>query len=123
MQVDLEAHRSEIESALAYAGGTHTFEDIRAGVEAGSFLAWPGVRSIIITEILQYPQRRVLNFFLAAGELPELEAMYPTVEMYGKLHGCASAVITGRKGWERSFLTKQEGWTPTLVVLEKQLHG
>lgn len=120
--IDLEVHREQIEAALAYAGGTHTFEDVRAGVAAGALQYWPGVHSAILTEILQYPQRRVLNFFLAGGELAELEAMYPIIEQYGRAQGCTSAVLTGRKGWERSFLTRLEGWQPTLVVLEKQLH-
>ena len=121
--IDLEAHREQIEAALGYAGGTHTFEDVRAGVEAGTLLYWPGVRSAVITEIIQYPQRRVLNFFLAGGDLAELEAMYPIIMQYGRAQGCSSAVLSGRKGWERSFFVRTEGWTPTLVVLEKQLHG
>lgn len=121
--VDLEAHRGEIEGALQYAGGTHTFEDIRAGVEAGSLQYWPGVRSVIITEIIQYPQKRALNFFLAGGDLAELEEMYPVIETWGREKGCDVAVMTARKGWERSFLTRKERWQPTLVVFEKQLHG
>lgn len=121
--LDLEAHRSQIEGALGYAGGTHTFEDIRAAVEAGSLQYWPGVRSAIITEIIEYPRSRALNFFLAGGDLAELEAMYPTIEQWGREQGCSIAVMSGRKGWERSFLTRTEGWEPTLVVLEKQLNG
>lgn len=121
MTVDLEAHRGQIEAALGYAGGTHTFEDIRAAVEAGDLQYWPGVRSVIITEIIQYPQKRALNFFLAGGDLAELEAMYPLIEEWGKTRGCVVAVMTGRRGWERSFLTRKEGWKPTLVVLEKEL--
>jgi hypothetical protein len=119
--VDLGAHRSQIEAALAYAGGTHTFEDIQAGVEAGSLQYWPGPRSVVITEIIQYPRSRALNFFLAGGELPELEAMYPLIEEWGRAQGCTVAVMSGRKGWERSFLTRKEGWEPKLVVFEKDL--
>jgi hypothetical protein len=121
--VDLGAHRSQIEAALAHAGGTHTFEDIQAAVEAGSLQYWPGPRSAIVTEIIQYPRARALNFFLAGGELAELEAMYPLIEEWGRSQGCTVAVMSGRKGWERSFLTRKEGWEPKLVVFEKTLHG
>ena len=31
--------------------------------------------------------------------------------------------MTGRKGWERSFLTQREGWTPTAVSFSKDLSG
>jgi len=120
--IDLGAHREQIEAALGYAGGTHTFEDICSAVEAGSLQYWPCVRSAVITEIIQYPQKRALNFFLAGGDLAELEAMYPTILQWGKDKGCTVAVMSGRKGWERTFLTRTEGWEPQLVVFEKQLH-
>lgn len=124
--IDLGAHRQQIESALAYSGGTHTYEDVRAAVEAGDLQYWPGPRSVVITEIMQYPQTRVLNFFLAGaetGHLAELEAMYPEIEKWGRAQGCTVAVMSGRKGWERSFLTRKEGWEPKLVFFEKQLNG
>lgn len=104
-----------------YTGGTHTFEDVRAGVEAGTLQYWPGVHSAIITEILQYPRSLALNFFLAGGSQTELEAMYPRIEAWGREQGCTTAVMTGRKGWERSFLTRKESWEPKLVVYEKAL--
>lgn len=124
--IDLGAHRQQIESALAYSGGTHTYEDVQAAVEAGDLQYWPGPRSVVITEIMQYPQTRVLNFFLAGaetGHLAELEAMYPEIEKWGRTQGCTVAVMSGRKGWERSFLTRKEGWEPKLVFFEKQLNG
>lgn len=118
--VDITAHRAQIEAALGYAGGTHTFEDIRAAVEAGSLQYWPGPNSAILTEIIQYPQKRVLNFFLAGGNAAEIETMYPEVEAWGRARGCTGAAFTGRKGWERTFL-KHRGWEPKLVVFEKDL--
>lgn len=119
--LDLTAHRSQIEAALAYAGGTHTFEDIRAGVEAGSLQYWPGPRSVIVTAVEDYPRKRALHFFLAGGDIAELEEMYPMVEQWGRSQGCTLATMTGRKGWERSFLTRREGWTPTAVSFAKDL--
>lgn len=119
--VDLEAHRAQIEGALAHAGGTHTFEDILAGVAAGSLQYWPGVRSAIITEIIEYPRARALHFFLAGGDIDELEAMYPMVEEWGRTQGCTVASMAGRPGWSRSFLTRKEGWTQTAVLFSKDL--
>lgn len=67
-----------------------------------------------------YPRRKVLNFFLAGGNLAEIEAMYPPIEAWGREQGCSAASMTGRAGWERTFLTRT-GWQRTLAVLQKEL--
>lgn len=113
-------YQAVIEAALQYSGGTHTFEDIQAGVEKGSLQFWSGPASAVITEIVTFPRTKALNFFLAGGSLAELRAMYPVLLQWGKDQGCTTAVFTGRPGWERTFL-KDEGWKPTLTVFEKEL--
>lgn len=120
MTVDISAHRKYIEAALEYAGGTHAVEDIQAGINAGSLQFWPGPNSAIVTEIIEYPRQRALNFFLAGGTLPELEVMVPHIEQWGRERGCTIAVFTGRPGWERTFL-KNGGWRSKLAVFEKGL--
>lgn len=118
---EISHYRRQIEAALQYADGTHTFDDVARQVANGDLQFWPGPRSVIITELQEHPQRRTLNFFLAGGDLAELERMTPGILQWGKTQGCARAVMLGRKGWERSFLTRT-GWTlPELVVLEKDL--
>lgn len=121
--MDIEGARSYIEAALYYANGSHTFEDVATEVGAGTMQCWLGQASVIITEIVQYPQYRVLNFFLAGGDRSELEAMYPAAEEWGRVQGCKRAVMLARKGWEKTFIVKKEGWTPTLVAFEKLIHG
>ena len=116
---DINACRQYIEAALEYADGSHSFEDICELVVKGGLQFWPGPNSVIITEIIEYPKFRVLNFFLAGGNLSELEVMYPAVEAWGQAQGCSRAVFTGRKGWERTFLARKD-WLPTLVVYEKK---
>lgn len=117
----ITAYRRQIEAALEYADGSHVFDDVVRQVETGALQFWPGPTSVIVTEILEHPQRRTLNFFLASGSLQELERMTPVVLEWGKSKGCTRAVMLGRKGWERSFLTRT-GWSiPPLVVLEKDL--
>lgn len=118
MTVDISAFSSYIEDALVYANGSHTFEDVRAAVAAGRMQFWPGVKSVIITEILENPRYKALNLFLAGGNLAELERMTPLVLDWGRDQGCSRAMFLGRSGWERTFLTRT-GWTKTpMVVLE-----
>lgn len=118
---DIEAYRSLIESALAYSGNTHTYEDVVAEVEAGQAQFWPGPASCIVTQIDEQPSRKILQFFLAAGNAKELKVMEREVVEWGKEEGCTLARMVGRKGWKRSFLM-DEGWSDTdLIILEKPL--
>ena len=117
---DFERCRKYLEAALEHAGGTHTIDDVRAGIEDGRLQLWPGVHSAIVTELLQHPRQRILHFFLAGGSLEELQAMTPPILDWGRTQGCSRAALFGRPGWSRSFLTK-EGWRPTAVVMEKVL--
>lgn len=122
--MEIREYREYIEAALKYADDSHSFEDIVRGVEAEQLQFWPGVRSVIITEILTYPNYRALNFFLAGGDIDELEAMYTPIENWAQGRGCDRAILTGRKGWDRSFLTAKQGWRSKLTVYEKKLpHG
>lgn len=109
-----------IDAALVYAGGTHEFSDVEAMVEAGTAQFWPGVHSCVITQIDYQPRRRVFTIFLAGGNLAEIEAMTPLILQYGYEQGCTAATFTGRRGWERTFLTRT-GWTPEMTMFAKEL--
>lgn len=118
--ITLEEARPQIEAALSYSGGTHNFNDVCEQITAGRLQFWPGPRSVVVTEIIEYPRQRTLHFFLAGGHMAELEAMLPTILEWGRAQGCTSASLTGRKGWVRSFL-KDEGWNESLVTMTKAL--
>jgi hypothetical protein len=119
---DLAKYRRQIEAALVYSGHSHDFDDVAAMVAAGKAQFWPGRTSVIITEIIVEPRHKVLHFFLAGGDLAELEQMTPIIEQWGRERGCTRASLVGRKGWDRTFL-KRQGWTNGLVVLEKSFDG
>jgi len=121
-EVSIEKYRRQIEAALEYAGGTHTFEDVAEAVADGRMQFWPGKESVIITEIATYPQRpKVLHFFLAGGSMQEMEAMEPVICEWGRSIGCTHAEFTGRRGWERTFLARHRWKNSGLVVLSREL--
>jgi hypothetical protein len=68
----LEPH---VENALEYSGGTHTVEDVFLGVANGDYQFWRGAESVVVTEILEERSRTVLHYFLARGNLCELDYM------------------------------------------------
>lgn len=117
---DLAKCRKYIEDALEYSGGTHTFNDIAAGVLSGKFQLWPNHNSAVVTEVVVYPQLKDLHYFLAGGNLDELKAMRPVIDGWGKSIGCTRVTLAGRKGWERTFL-KDEGYEPKWFILSKEL--
>lgn len=118
---NLVPYRLLIESALVYAGGTYTYDDVVREVEAGQAQFWPGPASCIVTQLDEQPGRTILQFFLAAGNAAELQVMEREVAQWGREQGCTLARMAGRKGWLRSWVMEQ-GWQDTnLVILEKQL--
>ena len=56
-----------IEDALEYAQFSHTLEDVLRVVLAGDAQFWPESNAALVTEIIDYPQRRTLRFWLAGG--------------------------------------------------------
>jgi hypothetical protein len=121
MFTPLELYRAQIEGALRYSGGTHTFEDVQESVQAGAMQVFARPRSIIITEIVVFPQRKVLNMFLGGGEMEEIEDMFPEIEAWAASMGCAAVTATGRHGWARSFMTRKRGYESVATVYSKEL--
>lgn len=114
--IDLSDYRKQIESALAYSGGTHVFEDVVQGVIEGRMQAWVNGDSIAITEIIVFPRKKTLHGFLAAGNMREILEMVPSAAEWGRQMGCTSFTLAGRKGWQRVF--GKRGWKTAFYVLE-----
>lgn len=121
---DLSRYRRYIESALAFNGGTHTYEDVAEMIAAGRAMLWSGPASVAVTEIIQFPQKKVLHVFLAGGEAPgalaEMEKILPIILDWAKSQGCQTATFAGRKGWEKTFLART-GWDFPTVMAMKEL--
>lgn len=109
-----------IEAALPYCYGTHTIDDVAAGIGSGQFQFWPGERSAVITEILEYPRLKALNYFLVGGDGQELvERMEPMIAAWAKSIGCTRLVQVGRKGWSR--VLRPKGYRPVLTMMLKEI--
>lgn len=107
-----------ISDALAYAGGTHTMEDVYHAVATGKAQFHPLEKSAIITEIVDYPQRAICRIWLAGGELDELMQAEKSIAVWAKSLGCDAMEIIGRKGWQRQL----KDYTATAVILAKDLN-
>jgi hypothetical protein len=59
----------------------------------------------------------ILHVWLGGGRLKELEEMLPSVEEWGRQHGAARLMLTGRAGWEKVL----PGFKRQAVLMTKEL--
>lgn len=108
-----------IESALAHGNGTHLFVDVVDGVISGKMQLWPAENSCLITEIVDFPRKRILHIFLAGGKLDEILSMTDDVSAWAKGQGCECATLAGRKGWIRAL--NKHNWEHQFTVMRKDI--
>lgn len=119
VRANFERCRPWIEAALVYANGTHDIEDIWAGIIAGQYQFWPAAKGCFVTEVIEFPRKRVFHVFLAGGELRQLKQMVDSLESFANGLGCHSIMISGRTGWAR--VLKDHGVRPSYQVMAKEL--
>lgn len=108
-----------IEDALEYSHGTHNIQDIFEYVANGTLEFWPGQRSALITQVVQYPRKKMIHVFLAGGDISEIEDIEKHITIWAKQQGCTALSLTGRPGWTRSFL-QDIGYKHTQVQMIKE---
>jgi len=108
-----------LEAAIERAGGTHTLSDVVQSVVEGKMQFWPAPRGCAVTEIIKYPQKKVLHIFLAGGEMDQILDMDSSAVEFAKMNGCTGMSIAGRRGWKR--VLKDKGYEETFTVLGKDI--
>ena len=109
-----------IQSALDYAHDTFNLQDIADGMARGDLQLWPGLNSAIITQIVDYPRKKVIHVFLAGGNMDEVKQLENDLSVWGKQQGCEAVTLVGRPGWTKSFL-KDIGYKCTQVQMFKEI--
>lgn len=106
-----------IEAALKHANGTHSLADVLRLIAEGEAQFWPFDDAAIVTEIVKYPQRTVLRFWLAGGKLETLLKAEPEIVEWSKQWGCDGVEIIGRRGWNRAL----NGYKSNSSIMVKDL--
>jgi len=111
----------KLQRALDMDGNRHTIATVADQIERGVARLWVNGESVVVTQVIDYPNLRALNFWLAAGTLPEVRAMLPEIYEYGRREGCTQAESTCRKGWAR--VMEDDGWkrADKVVVMTRAL--
>jgi len=107
-----------IEAALSKGGDTHSFVDICDSVIKGTMQLWVGEKGCAVTEIVVYPNKKVLHVFLAGGKMEQITDMHDDAVKWAKEQGCVGMTISGRKGWQK--VLSEKGWKPQQLVLGKE---
>ena len=106
-----------IKAALTHANGTHSLADVLLLIAEGKAQFWPFEDAAIVTEIVRYPQRTILRFWLAGGKLETLLEAEPEVIEWSKKWGCDGVEIIGRRGWNRAL----NGYKSNSTIMVKDL--
>lgn len=122
---DLEFIWSQVAPLLEKAlDETYSIKDILYGLANDRmqlFISWNNnrVESAVVTEIAQYPQAKVLRYFLAGGRNLEnwLERIQEKIEKFAKQNKCTYLEVAGRKGWVR----KLKGYKMKAIILSKEI--
>ena len=107
-----------LQQAVDHTQGTHRIEDVLAAVARGETQLWIGRGCVGVTEFINFPAKRVLNVFLAGGDVRELrDELLPGVEAFARGGGASAIMFCGRltapprNGWGRLFPDFQPHWT------------
>lgn len=101
--------------ALERCGGTHEWSDIVEGIHSTRMQLWANERAAAITEIVKFPRKTVLNVFLAGGELGQVMEMLESAKEWGRLQGCDTISMSGRRGWLKPL--GAVGWSEDFCVM------
>ena len=123
-QDDLHIVWNEVEPLIKKAlDDTYTARDILDGLVKNAFqlfISWEDkVESAVITEVIQYPQKKVCRYFLAGGSNINnwLEPIQQEIEKFAKYNQCDAIEVAGRKGW----LRKLKGYEQKIYLMSKKL--
>jgi hypothetical protein len=108
-----------IEDALKYSNGTYSTNDVFYAIIEDSMQLWSGDQGCIVTQIVTYPQKKVLYIFLAGGKMEQLFDLESEITSWAIKQGCQATEFSGRKGWLKP-LTKK-GWHHTSVTMIKEI--
>lgn len=108
-----------LKPAIENFGDTHRKRHVWQAIERGDVQLWANDTGALVTEITAYPTGlRMINAWLAGGDLNGILALVPGIEAWAKAKGITKASVSaGRVGWSR----KLAGYRTSGVQMTKDL--
>ena len=104
---------------LERMGGLYTFADILDKIASGKMQSFSKGNTWAVTEIHDYPRRRVLDILFVVGDMDDLEDLYKTVIDFASSVDASLVRAHGRVGWVK--FTKKYDWRVVEQVYYKDL--
>lgn len=99
-----------IQNALKYGDGKYSLSDIEVALKLHEMQLWVvidklgGMKAVIITQIVCYPNKKVMFFLLIQGvKFGDWKHFIADFTTFAKSHGCTSIEGYGRPGWEKKI--------------------
>lgn len=100
-----------------------TAEDILTCVQNGTMQLWltASGKGVGVTQVISYPQYRVLLIFIVAGEDVQewLDAGHHQLDSFAQSQGCAHVDFIGRKGWAK--LVADMGYNQEWLMMRRNV--
>lgn len=104
--------------ALRRSGDTHRAADILDILRSNDNAFWLATpESFLLSEVIDYPCKRVMNMSLAGGRLEDMLQFERTMVAFAMRAGCGEAQVQGREGWQKVL----PGYHRNGVMLRKML--
>lgn len=76
MGLDREKFEWLLSKGLRHGGSTHSVEDVIAGLRSGELQSFHNDDGMIMTMIADYPQKKVLEMFMALGNQDAISSLF-----------------------------------------------
>ena len=115
--------RRKIDVALALGGDVMNFNDLVELARIGRVQLWlaDGEAALIATEIVNYPRKRVMNCFMAAGTLSGILSLRDKIETFARDEDVDAMTCAGTPAWGR--IGKRFGWRLHSMTFVRNLKG
>jgi hypothetical protein len=110
---------SRLARALKRSGDIYALSDILAALDTGDMQSFTRNNTWVITQVCQYPRRKVLDILYLIGELADAQLLEPEVTEFARGAGVTLIRAYGRDGW--ATFTDKYGWHSLGRVYHKEL--
>lgn len=107
-----------VDDTLEKFGGLYTFDDIVAAVRVGKMQSFANGDSWMVTQVAEFPQKRVLDIVFAVGNTDELSEIESEVIGFARSHGIEFMMANARPGFDK---VKSDGWTKVSATFVKDI--
>ncbi len=101
--------RRIVDSHLKKAGGFYTFDDILTAIYTGHMQSFAEGDSWVVTQIIEFPQRKALDLVLLVGNRKDYGALTESVVAFAKSQGLTCILSSPRVGFIKESM-RPEGW-------------